>query len=487
MAKFVLAGKADCPYYAKAELLADVLQRNLPDFHIHKICVQPSDWETWLEDTCASNGWTHSSCPLVWRELIERGGKGMLLGGFNDFLEHAQGYYGITSDMNSDLMLKIAAENQRTKELCMKEEVDRLKSLRPLHIWISGALNPICYSLIPQLLTPGLFPGLPLFSLHLMDTCGSEEMMQELKMETEDLALPRLHEVTIHSDQTRAFQEAHFIIFLDDLQPICESNDEPDDKDHTVSRVAERFCCYGQLIEANARKDVRVIVAGDSFINLKCSLLIENAPSVDPHNFVAMTTQLEYEARTQLAQKFSVRTADINDVVVWGNISDSFHVDLQRAELLRYDGAIRGPDGFSQRVMEMIYDWKWLETDFMSSVHKRRATISSKTNKATAISSTNGIMTILRAWNNDASPEDVFSMGVLSTGQFGIPAGLVFSMPVSFRDSCWTVRSDIAVTDELRVKLDACADELKMEKDIAARILKMNDGSPIADFTPSVT
>ncbi|KAG1938043.1 putative malate dehydrogenase 1B [Pimephales promelas] len=305
MAKFVLAGKADCPYYAKAELLADVLQRNLPDFHIHKICVQPSDWETWLEDTCASNGWTHSSCPLVWRELIERGGKGMLLGGFNDFLEHAQGYYGITSDMNSDLMLKIAAENQRTKELCMKEEVDRLKSLRPLHIWISGALNPICYSLIPQLLTPGLFPGLPLFSLHLMDTCGSEEMMQELKMETEDLALPRLHEVTIHSDQTRAFQEAHFIIFLDDLQPICESNDEPDDKDHTVSRVAERFCCYGQLIEANARKDVRVIVAGDSFINLKCSLLIENAPSVDPHNFVAMTTQLEYEARTQLAQKFS--------------------------------------------------------------------------------------------------------------------------------------------------------------------------------------
>ncbi len=107
----------------------------------------------------------------------------------------------------------------------------------------------------------------------------------------------------------RHFQEAHFIIFLDDLQPLVESNDEQDDKDHTVSRVAERFRCYGQLIEANAQKDVRVIVAGDSFVNLKCSLLIENAPSVDPHNFVAMTTQLEYEAKTQLAQKLSVKTA----------------------------------------------------------------------------------------------------------------------------------------------------------------------------------
>ncbi|KAK2908532.1 hypothetical protein Q8A67_004369 [Cirrhinus molitorella] len=486
MAKFVLAGKADCSYYAKAELLADVLQRNLPDFHIHKICVHPGDWEKWLEDTCASNGWKHSSSPIVWRELIDRGGKGMLLGGFSDFLEHAQGYYGITSEMNSDLMLKIAAENQQAKELCMEEEIQRLGSLRPLHIWISSALNPVCYSLIPQLFTSGLFPGLPTFSLHLMDADGSEEMLQGLKMETEDLALHQLHEVTVHSGHMQAFQGAHFIIFLDDLQPMCESNDEQDDKDHMVSRVAERFHCYGQLIEANAQKDVRVIVAGDSFVNLKCSLLIENAPSVDPHNFVAMATQLEYEAKTQLAQKLSVKTADINNVIVWGNISGSFHIDLQRAKVFRYDGAIWGPDGFSQQVMEMIYDWKWLETDFMSLVHKHRTTISSKSNKATAISATNGIMTILKSWNNDASPEDIFSLGVISTGEFGIPAGLVFSMPVRFRDSCWSVRSDVTVTDELKQKLKACADELKMERDIAARILKMHEGSPKADFSDSL-
>ncbi|XP_056319040.1 putative malate dehydrogenase 1B [Danio aesculapii] len=472
MAKFVLAGKADCPYYAKAELLADVLQRNLPDFHIHKISVPPDGWKEWLEDTCASNGWKHSSSPLVWRELIDRGGKGMLLGGFSEFLEHAQGYYGITSDMNSDLMLKIAEENKATKELCMEEEVHQLKSLRPLHIWISSALNPICYSLIPHLFTPGMFSGLPIFSLHLMDLSGSEEMLEALKLETEDLAIPRLHEITVHSDQMLAFQRAHLIIFLDDLQPACENNDEQDDKDHMVSRVAEHFRRYGQLIETNAQKDVRVLVAGDSLINMKCSLLIENASSIDPHNFVAMTTQLEYEARTLLAQKLSVKTTDIINVIVWGNISGSSHIDLQMAQVFRYDGAIRGPDGFSQQVMEMIYDWKWLKTDFMSLVLKHRATISSKTNKATAISTTNGILAILKAWNNAESQEEVFSLGVLSTGQFGIPAGLVFSMPVSFKDGHWSVRSDVTVTDELRVKLDACADELRMERDVAAKTLK---------------
>uniref|UniRef100_A0A673KQD2 Malate dehydrogenase 1B, NAD (soluble) n=1 Tax=Sinocyclocheilus rhinocerous TaxID=307959 RepID=A0A673KQD2_9TELE len=349
MAKLVLAGKADCPYYAKAELLADVLQRNLPDFHIHEICVHPNDWEV-------KNGW---------EELIDRGAKGLLLGGFSDFLEHAQGYYGITSDMNSDVMLKMSAENRQTKELCIEEEIHRHVSLRPLHIWISSALIPICYSLIPQLFSTGLFPSLATFSLHLMDADGSEEMLQGLKMETEDLA--------------------HFIIFLDDLQPVCESNDVQDDKDH---------------------------------------------------------------------------------MVIWGNISGSFHIDLQRAKVFRCDGTIWGPDGFSQQVMEMIYYWKWLQTDFMSLVHKHRTTISSKTNKATAISTTNGIMTILKAWNNDASPEDVFSLGVISTGQFGIPAGLVFS--VSFRDGCWSACSDVTVTDELR-------QNLTLERDIAARILKMHD------------
>ncbi len=49
--------------------------------------------------------------------------------------------------------------------------------------------------------------------------------------------------------------------------------------------------------------------------------------------------------------------ADITNVIVWGNISGSFHIDLQRAKVFRYDGAIWGPDGFSQQVMEMIYDW----------------------------------------------------------------------------------------------------------------------------------
>lgn len=44
MAKFVIAGKSNCPYYAKAELLGDALVKNLPNFEIYKKVVDPNDW-----------------------------------------------------------------------------------------------------------------------------------------------------------------------------------------------------------------------------------------------------------------------------------------------------------------------------------------------------------------------------------------------------------------------------------------------------------
>lgn len=46
--------------------------------------------QEWLEDICEKNKWDHRTSPIIWRELLDRGGKGLLLGGYNEFLEHAQ-------------------------------------------------------------------------------------------------------------------------------------------------------------------------------------------------------------------------------------------------------------------------------------------------------------------------------------------------------------------------------------------------------------
>ncbi|KAM4602122.1 putative malate dehydrogenase 1B, partial [Polymixia lowei] len=444
MGKFVLAGKADCPYYAKAELLADLLQGSLPNFRIHKISIHPDEWEGWLETTCNTNGWKHKQSPLIWRELISRGGRGRLLGGFSDFLEYCQEYYGTMSDMLTDMMLKIAAENLETKTKLIEEDRRCASLIQPIHIWISSALNPTCQSLIPYLLSLEVFSRASAISLHLLDLEGDEEVLQGLRMEAEDLSLPLLHQVTIHTDLEQAFQEANVIILLDDRWPedsdrekeeeeVEEKEVEEKEKKRLLRRISARYRDYGRLIDERAHKEVAAIVAGDSFINLKCCLLLENAHSIDSCRFVAVATQLEYEARAHIAKKLRVRTSDVTDVIVWGNISGSFCVDLQRAKVFNYNGAIKGPAFFSQPVLETLHDRKWLETDLEGLVGCQRLAVASQTHRAASMSAANGILTVLKMWNSTSSPDEVLSLGVLCPGQYNLPDGIVFSIPVIFK------------------------------------------------------
>ncbi|KAI4886786.1 hypothetical protein NFI96_000951 [Prochilodus magdalenae] len=45
-------------------------------------------------------------------------------------------------------------------------------------------------------------------------------------------------------------------------------------------------------------------------------------------------------------------------------------------------------------------------------------------------------------------------------GHLGIPAGLVFSVPVRFHNGSWSVCSDITISDELRTNLETAIQEL---------------------------
>ncbi|KAG7241000.1 hypothetical protein INR49_026030, partial [Caranx melampygus] len=451
--------QTDCPYFAKAELLADALERSLPNFKVHKISILPDDWKEWLEATCKRNGWKHEVSPLVWRELVDQGGKGMLLGGFSDFMEHCQDYYSITSDMPSDIMLSVAAENLETKRKLIVEEQHRVSLIKPLHIWISSALSPTCHFLIPNLLSADVFPNIALITLHLLDLEGDKCGLQGLRMETEDLGLPLLHRVTVHTDLEEAFREADVIVLLDEWESDDSAEDEK--KRETVKEVSDRYREYGKLIDTRAKKEVKVIVSGDSFVNLRCSLLVDNAQSIHSSQFVTMATQLENEARTIIAKKLGVKASDITDIIVWGNISGSFYVDMQRAKVFNYDGAIKGPAFFSQSLLKVFHDRKWLETDFQELVRCQRAAVASKTCQAAAMSAANGILTILKAWSGTCSPDKMFSLGVLCPGCYNLPDDIVISVPVTFTEGKWSVLFDVTVGDELNERLQLYARELR--------------------------
>lgn len=194
--------------------------------------------------------------------------------------------------------------------------------------------------------------------------------------------------MTTDTDLERAFRKADVILLLDDGGHDGENEGE-EVKKKKVKVISERYKEYGQLIDATAKETVKVIVSGDSFLNLRCSLLVDSARSIDSHQFIAAAAQLENEAKAVLGKKMRMRpsgiscelvdscsccilapapeikdesilmsspSADITDVIVWGNISGTFYIDLQRAKVFNHDGPITGPAFFSQPLLSIFPD-----------------------------------------------------------------------------------------------------------------------------------
>lgn len=104
--------------------------------------------------------------------------------------------------------------------------------------------------------------------------------------------------MTIHTDLEQAFHEADVIILLDDTE-----------EERQAKAVLARYREYGRLIEARASREVKVLVSGDSLVNMRCSLLVDSARAIDSSRFVAVATQLVNEARAIVARKVNVRTS----------------------------------------------------------------------------------------------------------------------------------------------------------------------------------
>lgn len=115
-------------------------------------------------------------------------------------------------------------------------------------------------------------------------------------------------QVTTHTDLEQAYHRADLIVLLD--EQWCDGLAPEGEEELQKSRahaMSERYREYGRLIDARAQKEVKVIVAGESFVNLRCSLLLDHARSINSRQFVAMATQLENEARAVVAGKLNVR------------------------------------------------------------------------------------------------------------------------------------------------------------------------------------
>ncbi|XP_040609388.1 putative malate dehydrogenase 1B isoform X2 [Mesocricetus auratus] len=359
--------------------------------------------------------------------------------------------------MTTDLMMVVAKENLQAH---IEEELEKeaMKGLiKPLQVWVASAGTNVCYHLIPLLLSGEVFGMHTEISLTLFDREKMENCLKALVMEIEDLASPILRSVSFCTKTGDAFLQAQVIIILDD------STDEEVYTLESCLRSRVPLCrLYGCLMEKNAHESVKVIVGGKTFVNLKTALLMQYAPNI-AHNIIAVALGVEGQAKARVARKMKTTSSSIKDVIIWGNISGNNYVDLRKAKVYNYDSAIWGPPGYYHSVLSSIFDSEWVKKEFVMILQN----LSSTGREFGGILAAHSIATTLKYWYHGSPPGEIVSLGIMSEGQFGIPEGVVFSMPVKFENGTWVVLTDLEDISLSTRIINRLTDDLIQEKLVA--------------------
>ncbi|KAL4844158.1 hypothetical protein H8958_007250 [Nasalis larvatus] len=317
-----------------------------------------------------------------------------------------------------------------------------------------------------------------------LDHQQAEEYLKSLVVETQDLASPVLRSASICTKVEEAFCQAHVIVVLD------QSTDKEVFTLEDCLRSRVPLCrLYGYLIEKNAHESVRVIVGGKTFVNLKTVLLMRYAPRI-AHNIIAVALGVEGEAKAILARKLKTAPSYIKDVIIWGSISGNNYVDLRKTRVYRYESAIWGPLHYSRPLLNLIFDSEWVKREFVATLKNLTAT----GRQFGGILAAHSIATTLKYWYHGSPPGEIVSLGIWSEGQFGIPKGIDFSMPVKFENGTWVVLTDLKdieiseqimtrmTSDLIQEKLVALGDKIHFQPYQSETELPKKDNSlPITD------
>jgi len=176
------------------------------------------------------------------------------------------------------------------------------------------------------------------------------------------------------------------------------------------------FVGQGKSLAANAAKDVRILVVGNP-CNTNCLVAYHNGRDIPHDRWTAMTRLVHNRARTALAKKAGVANEDVTRVTIWGNHSNTQFPDFTNAR-------IKG-----KPATEVITDRAWLEGTFVPMVQTRGAAVIKAHGSSSALSAANGSLDHLKGLLRATPADDWVSMAVVSKGEYGVPAGLVFGYP----------------------------------------------------------
>lgn len=323
----------------------------------------------------------------------------------------------------------------------------------PIKVSVTGAGGQIGYALIFRIASGGLFgPDQPV-SLGLLEITPALPALNGTLMELDDCAFPLLHDVHVTDKPEEAFSAADWVILVGGL-PRKEGMSRAD----LIRANGPIFTGQGQAINAAAGPNVRVLTVANP-CNTNCLIARSHAPKVPADRWHAMTRLDQNRAASQLAKKAGVQVGEVKKVAIWGNHSDTQYPDYKNA-------TIGGRPATS-----VITDAAWFESDFIPTVAKRGSAVIKARGASSAASAANAALDSVRSASFATPSGDWFSAGVVSDGSYGVPAGLIYSFPLTSDGTTWKVVQGLPIDDDARKRIDASAEELKGERDAVKDLL----------------
>ncbi|MDH6578128.1 malate dehydrogenase [Kitasatospora sp. MAP5-34] len=322
----------------------------------------------------------------------------------------------------------------------------------PVNVTVTGAAGQIGYALLFRIASGHLLGADVPVNLRLLEIPQGLKAAEGTAMELDDCAFPLLRDITITDDRDAAFNGAN-VALLVGARPRTAGMERGD----LLQANGGIFGPQGKAINDNAADDIKVLVVGNP-ANTNALIAQRNAPDVPADRFTAMTRLDHNRAIAQLAKKTGVTVNDIKKLTIWGNHSATQYPDIFHAEVAGKNAA------------ELIADQTWLEKDFIPTVAKRGAAIIEARGASSAASAANAAIDHVHTWVNGTAEGDWTSMGIVSDGSYGVPAGIISSFPVTTKDGKFEIVQGLEISDFSRARIDASVAELVEERDAVAEL-----------------
>ncbi|MEJ6729772.1 MAG: malate dehydrogenase [Akkermansiaceae bacterium] len=317
----------------------------------------------------------------------------------------------------------------------------------PITVSVTGAAGQIGYALLTRIASGSMFgPDQPV-NLRLIEIEPAMSALEGTVMELDDCAFPLLNEIVPTCDLAEGFTGSDWALLVGSV-PRKAGMERAD----LLGINGKIFTGQGQAIAANAAPGVRTLVVGNP-CNTNCLIAMNNAAGIPSNQFFAMTRLDENRAKSQLAAKAGVHNSSVSNLCIWGNHSATQYPDFTNAKI---DGKL---------VTDVISDRTWLEGEFISTVQQRGAAIIKARGQSSAASAANGVVDTVRSLTTPTPEGDWTSVAVCSDGSYGIPEGLVASMPIKTDGKNWSVVQGVELDEFSRGKVDASVAELSEERE----------------------